>query len=145
MIIYFCRHAEKAGPGTNPQISSAGRKRAKVLAHVLSDAKLDAVYVTQFLRTQMTGEPVADAADLTPFEYNAADPGIALSDAMNNHPDGTVLIIGHSNTMDDIARKMGIDAVPELGEHEFDRLFAIHVCEGKPHLIRLRYGAPTPD
>ncbi|WP_171181871.1 histidine phosphatase family protein [Ruegeria sp. HKCCD8929] len=145
MVIFFTRHAEKADIGTNPPISNAGRARAKVLAHILTDTKLEAVYVTQFLRTQMTGETIAEALDLVdPVHYDAGNPAEVITKARNEFPDGSVLIIGHSNTLDDIANELGIPSVPELEEHQFDRLFAIHIHEHTPHLQRLRYGTPTP-
>lgn len=145
MVIYFTRHAEKANSGTNPPISAAGKERASVLTHLLSDANLEAVYVTQFLRTQMTGEIVAGKLGLgQTIQYDAGNPGTVISDARIDFPSGNILVIGHSNTLDDIAGELGISSVPELTEHQFDRLFAIHIYENLPYLQRLRYGAPTP-
>ncbi len=71
--IFLVRHAERAdtAPGTSPtmaadpDLSDAGRARADSLATALKDAKITAIYATEFKRTQQTAAPLAKALGLT--------------------------------------------------------------------------------
>ena len=62
--IIFVRHAEKAVDGTSdPGLSLAGDQRVTELTRQLVDADVvagvDAIYVTQYRRTQDTARPLA--------------------------------------------------------------------------------------
>ena len=63
--VILVRHAELQGAAmAEPKqlpLSEAGEARAKLLASVLRDAGIDAIYVTDFLRTNKTAEPLARA------------------------------------------------------------------------------------
>ena len=67
--VFLVRHAERADttPGaarrwpTDPDLSDAGRARAESLAAALKDAKITAIYTTEFKRTQQTAAPLAKA------------------------------------------------------------------------------------
>ncbi len=56
------RHAEKTGPTGDVLFTEAGHKRAALLAKVLADINLTAVYTSEFRHTQETAEPVLSAA-----------------------------------------------------------------------------------
>jgi phosphohistidine phosphatase SixA len=74
---------------------------------VLGDQRIDAVFVTNLIRTQQTGAPVAVTAGVTPQQYQAADPQSAVDTILADHIGGRVLAVGHSNTLDDIAAGLG--------------------------------------
>ncbi len=71
--VFLVRHAERAdsSPGTSPtmaadpDLSAAGRARADHLAEALKDAKITAIFATEFKRTQQTAAPLAKALGLT--------------------------------------------------------------------------------
>lgn len=140
--VYVVRHCEVLG-GSNPNLSTAGQQRAALLARKLTAEPLDAVYVTQYNRTQQTGQAVAAAAGLTATSYDATDAQVPVDDIMNNHVGGRALIVGHSNTVDDICSALGVNGVGELDHDHFDRLFVVHRFATTGHLERLRYGAAT--
>jgi len=142
--IYLARHAEKATGSADPPLSVAGQARAQALAHVLRDEGIDAIFVTSFQRTQQTAAPLAAAAGITPIIYDAGSPDQAVDAILADHLGQRILVIGHSNTLDDLAAGLGAAGVPELGEQSFDRLFVIHRFGAAPHLDRLRYGEETP-
>ncbi len=146
--IYLARHAEKAsGPPGNPSdppLSPAGEARAQDLAHMLGDEGIEAIFVTNFQRTQQTAAPLAAATGITPIIYDAGSPAQAVDAILADHQGQRILVIGHSNTLDDLAAELGAAGVPELGEQSFDRLFVIHRFGATPHLDRLRYGEETP-
>lgn len=140
--VYISRHAEKLNATANTPLSASGQIRATKLAHVLEDEGIDALFVTQFLRTQQTGEPTATQAGISVIQYNT--PQDVVDTILANHAGNKILVIAHSNTVDDIATGLGVSGVSELAESQFDRLFVVHRFGSTAHLDQLRYGEETP-
>jgi broad specificity phosphatase PhoE len=129
--VFLVRHAEKVDNSKDAELSDAGRKRAQELARTLRDAGITAVWATEFHRTQDTGKPLADAQHLTMKLHSAGD-AKGLVEQLRKEG-GRPLVVGHSNTLPEIAKALGVELKP-LAEDEFDALFVI---EGKT-LIKLR-------
>jgi len=142
--VYIARHAEKLNATPDTPLSTAGLYRATELAHVLKDEGINAVFVTEFQRTQQTGEPSALQAGISMTQYSAGTAQNLVDTILQDHAGDRVLVIAHSNTVDDIAAELGVTGVPELSENQFDRLFVVHRFASKAHLDRLRYGEQTP-
>lgn len=143
--IYIVRHAEKADTSSDPELSAAGHARARTLAHVFTDASLDAVFVTDTRRSRQTAAPTAAATGLTPIQYEARDSIALAATIAAAHAGQQVLVIGHSNTLDDIASAFGITGLSDLDESQFDRLYVVRRNgPGAADLIRLRFGPSTP-
>lgn len=143
--IYIVRHAEKADTSRDPELSEAGRARARTLAHVLTDAGLDAIFVTDTHRSRQTAAPIAAATGLTPTQYDARDAAALAATIAADHAGQQVLVVGHSNTLDDIAAAFGITGLADLEESQFDRLYAVrHLADAVGELVKLRYGVATP-
>jgi phosphohistidine phosphatase SixA len=142
--VYISRHAEKLNSSNDPPLSQIGVDRANALAHVLRDIGIDVVFVTQFMRTQQTGEVTAAQAGISMTEYDASDSLGLANNILANHKGQKILVIGHSNTLDDIAFGLGVSGVPELTESQFDRLYIIHRFASMTYLDELRYGSETP-
>ncbi len=137
------RHAEKAAGG-DPPLSAAGQTRANLLCHMLQDENLSAVFVSNTQRSEQTGQPTATGQGLALTQYNATD-GTALAATIRaNHSRKTVLVVAHSNTVDDIAGALGASGVSELPESQYDRMFVITRSWCTTRLTRLRYGVSTP-
>src|ERR1700720_2165791 len=71
--IFIVRHAEKADATKDSDLSEAGRARAEALAKMLKDAKINAIYATEFKRTQQTAAPLAKALGITVMTVPAKD------------------------------------------------------------------------
>ena len=141
--VYVVRHAEKMDASADPELTDAGRARASELARVLADDAVDAVYTTPFLRTRETARPVAEAAGVELTEYDPRDSAALAEAVLARHAGGRVVVVGHSNTVDDLAAAFGAAGLSDLDESEYDHLFVVHRWEdGTAHLDRLRYGAP---
>lgn len=153
--IIFVRHAEKAiDPGGDPGLSEAGEARANELARQLVDADVvagvDAIYATQFKRTQETAQLVAAAhkdklqKDLLVNTYDAADTETVLEEILKNHKGKIVLVVAHSNTVPELIANLGASKkVPPIADGEYDNIYIISIpWFGKTKTIRLRYGAP---
>jgi len=138
--IYLVRHAEKAQDASqnakDPALSEAGRARAEALAAVLKDAKIQSVYATEFQRTQQTAGPVARLAGREVSIVPAAETPTLL--AKMKIADGNILVVGHSNTLPEIIKLLGVRDPITLEETEYDNLFVLS-CGSPPELLRLRY------
>jgi 2,3-bisphosphoglycerate-dependent phosphoglycerate mutase len=141
--IILVRHAEKSSEGTDPVLTPAGVERAKELARVIGSNGISAIYTTDLQRTRQTAAPVAAALNVTPVEIK---PGATFAADMaarirKDHAGATVLVVGHSNTTQQVIRALGIADAPKIEESEFDNLFIVTLAEGsEPKLLKLRYG-----
>jgi broad specificity phosphatase PhoE len=136
-VIFVARHAEKAATGGNdPDLSIAGQKRAEALARILKDAKITAVFVTEFKRTQETAAPTAKAAHVSPTVVPAKDvPGlVAKLRAVN----GNALVVGHGNTIPDLVKGLGIAAPISIPDDDYTEIFVVSLGD-EPQLLRLHY------
>ncbi|MCK5443958.1 MAG: histidine phosphatase family protein, partial [Maribacter sp.] len=70
---YFIRHAEKDRSDLNnvdPELTQKGLGRAMHWAEILNDVPIDAIYSTDYERTQMTAAPTAVKKNLTVQYYD---------------------------------------------------------------------------
>ena len=124
------RHAEKVPDGTqDPELTAAGQARAAGLATRLAGVPLAAVYSTAFRRTQQTAAPTARAHGLAVTTYDAKQPATELATRLRSgHHGQTVLVVGHSNTVPNIAAALCSCAVNEMSEAEYDRLTTVRIA-----------------
>lgn len=150
-VIILARHGEKAAePEGNPALSAAGEARAAALAQALASARLDAVFATEFTRTQRTAAPAAAAQHLRvrilPVHGDSLAHARAVAAAVRVRPRGdAVLVVEHSNTIPAIIAALGGPELPELCRNEYATLFVLVRQPGRaPRLIRSQFGAPDP-
>ena len=124
------RHAEKVADASNdPPLTEKGQARAEALAASLSDERLQAIYSTALRRTQQTADPSARAHRLQVITYDAKAAAAQFATQLKEaHPDGTVLVVGHSNTVPGIAGALCGCTVPPMDETEYDRRMAIRIA-----------------
>ena len=138
--VFLVRHAEKAdGAGVdskNPELSAAGRARAESLARMLRDAGVAVIFASEFTRTQQTAEEVrrASSAAVTVVPAKDLEPLIEKLKAT----EGNVLIVGHSNTLPEIIKALGVEKAVTIADSEYDSLF-IWKSSSPSELVRLRY------
>lgn len=144
--IFLVRHAERADVGAaaqhNPALSEAGKARAQALTELLRDAKLEAIYVTEYRRTQETAQPLARKLGIQPIVVPARATAQLVAKLKSAH--GNVLVIGHSNTLPEIIQSLGVAAPPVIGEREYDHLFLLERAPS-PRLIHLHYHSPPGE
>src|SRR5579871_2772916 len=136
VTVFLTRHAEVPPGETDPSLTAAGEARAKLLASMLSDVKLDMIVVSEFKRTQQTAEVVAETQHLTPVKKTEAADVAAVIRAKSS---GTILVVGHSNTIPDIISQLGGTSFP-IEELEFDNLAILIRDRGRTSTVHLRYG-----
>jgi phosphohistidine phosphatase SixA len=142
--LIIVRHGEKAGDTGDVPLAPAGHTRAAALAHVLRDANISTIFVTDLQRTQQTAAPIAKALKLTPVQVPATDVA-GLAAKLAALPAGTTaLVVNHNPFVLDLARAFGAKNVGKMEESEFDRMMVLTPgADGNSVLLTLRYGAPT--
>jgi broad specificity phosphatase PhoE len=141
--VIIVRHAEKTGPTGDVPLNDAGRERAKELARVVSGMGVKAIYVTQYIRTQQTAEPLAAALKLRPIVAGttATYPADLVKDIDARYDGGAVVVVSHSNLIPDVLRALGIENPPPISDTQYDDLFIVVRPPGAaPALCPLRYG-----
>ena len=97
---YFIRNAEKdrSNPSdSNPHLNDKGQERANNWSTYFNDVKFDAVYATDYNRTQETAKPTANKNNVSVITYDPskiANPEWFLTETKGK----TILIVGHSDT-----------------------------------------------
>ena len=139
-MLVVVRHAEQTPNAGgmmdgDPPLNEAGRRRAEALAERLKHAGVTAIYTSQFARARETAAPLAAALKLEP-EVVAKDDVPALSGQIKaRHGAGTVLVIGHSDTIPAMLKAWGHAAAFEFPRAEFDNAWLIVPREAGPPLV----------
>ena len=152
--VFLVRHAERAEePRQDPPLTEQGVARSQALARLLGAAGIKAIYTSQFSRTKLTAEPLANKLGVTPTALSlkisptnprqiAEESTKETVDKIMSHVGGSVLVVGHSNSVPDVIKMLGGDAPPAIDEKKFDDLFVVTVYgKGKAKVAHLKYGA----
>jgi phosphohistidine phosphatase SixA len=148
--VYLVRHAEKALENpSDPELSTTGYARADSLAFQLREAGINVIITTQLQRTRLTARPLARLRGITPQVVPTGGTTAAHIDsvvaAVRSHPGATILVVGHSNTIGHIARKLGGDEMGDLCDSEYSNLIILSMPRAKPtQMLVERYGPPDP-
>ncbi|GGD83792.1 SixA phosphatase family protein [Planktosalinus lacus] len=97
---YLIRHAEKDRTNPDdedPNLNEEGLLRAEHWAAVFSEIKLDAVYSSNYKRTQQTAQPVARKQNLKIENYDPHK--VYETDFFEKTKGKQILVVGHSNTV----------------------------------------------
>ncbi len=123
--VYLIRHAEKAlDQGADPELTPRGEARARLWATLFADQRLDAIYSTNTKRTLATARLVARAQQLEVQEM--APKPERLEHFLQPHQGQTILLVGHSNTIAELANDMlGEARYAELDEANYHTLFIV--------------------
>lgn len=146
MTIILVRHAEKIIDPNNPDVdlTPAGQARAQEISRMFGEAGINAIYATQYKRTQHTVKPLADKLGLPVTVVNARSTADLLAQIRARNSGQTVFIAGHNNTVPEIVNALGGPQYPAIPEGEYDNLFVVTVYRtGKAKVVKLKYGNPT--
>src|SRR5450432_2664314 len=100
---YIVRHAEKAtvpGNPNDPPLSDEGRQRTTVLKEILQGEHIAYVFSTDVNRTKSTAQPVADYFGIPVLLYGPKPDTVFIERLKKLKKN--ILVVGHSNTVDDI-------------------------------------------
>lgn len=142
---YVVRHAEKAAQGPNMSsdvpLTPEGQQRAVALREVLKSKQIKSVYSTNTIRTRSTAQPTADYFNLSVNVYGPR-PDSSFIDLLRSQKEN-VLIVGHSNTVDDIVNMLcGEKKITgDLKDHQYDNLFIVSKKGKKYFYVPRKFGA----
>jgi len=146
--VILVRHAEKVIDPNNsdPDLSPAGQARAQEIVRIFSDAGINAIYATQYRRTQQTVKPLADKLGLPVNQVNSKSTADLLAQIRSQNSGQVVFIAGHNNTVPEIIAALGGPTFPTIPETEFDNLYIVTVYRtGKAKVVKLKYGGSLPS
>jgi phosphohistidine phosphatase SixA len=143
-VVFLVRHAERADAGmaaakiagADPELSEAGKARATALAALLKDAKITAIFTTEYKRTRDTAQPLAAAAGIAATAVDSKDAAGLIARVQASA--GNVLVVGHSNTVPDVIKALGVSEPVAIADDQFDNLFVV-IRGARPALLRLHY------
>ena len=152
--VFLVRHAERADePRQDPPLTEKGVARSQALARLLSTADIKAIYTSQFARTKLTAEPLAKQLGITAtplsLKISPSNPRAIAEESTKetvekimSQAGGSVLVVGHSNSIPDVIKMLGGDVVPMIDEKKFDDLFVVTVyATGRAKVTHLKYGS----
>jgi broad specificity phosphatase PhoE len=104
---------------------------------MLKDAKIVAIFTSEFKRTIQTAEPLAKLIKIEIQRVPANNPDELLKRV--RAAKGNVLVVGHSDTIPPLVNKLlGAAEAGPIGEQEFDNLFLV-IRSTPPRLVRMHY------
>ena len=127
--LYLVRHSEKVISSEypyDPPLTDCGEKRAKYLSSFLEEIQIDAVYSTNFSRTEQTALPTATAKRLEIQPYSTADLKEFSSQLLELQQNA--LVTGHSNTTGVLAGMLVDQEIGAFEEHIYNRIYQVVVC-----------------
>lgn len=143
---YFVRHAERLNNSADSPLSEFGFQRAQILKDTMLNKHIDEIYVSTYIRTQQTGQPLADALSKQMIIYKA-DTTAELAAALKKINGKNLLLVGHSNTIPTLVGLLSGESVQIIDTH-FDDLFIVKKRKSpfgqKVELFRTTYGPPSP-
>ncbi|MCP4711115.1 MAG: histidine phosphatase family protein [Planctomycetes bacterium] len=134
--VILVRHAEKAGESGDVPLTERGHQRAGVLAEMLSEANVKAIFATQFQRNQMTAGPLSEktGVPVTTIPITGGVAGhaeeLAAKIQSGDFEDGAVVYVGHSNTIAPVLNALGIYSF--AGEAEYPQMFVVVLHDNIP-------------
>jgi phosphohistidine phosphatase SixA len=136
--LFIVRHAEKQDDSKDPALSLKGKARALSLASHLQDAGIRAIYVTEYQRTQKTAEPLGELLGLKSI---TADKDLTkfAAQLLADKSSDAALIVGHSNTVPDLVKALGVPVKWSIADSEYDRLVIVTLSKPAPVISILRY------
>lgn len=146
--VLLVRHADKSlSGGEDPLLSEQGQQRAQALADFLGDvdvvASVDAIFASQYRRTQQTAAPLAERLELAVNIADADDIEGTAAAILDDHKGQIVLVVGHSNTIPLLIEEFHGSKQVDIGENDYDHLYIVTVpWFGKVKTLMFRYGGP---
>src|SRR5262245_17482388 len=146
MIVFVLRHADKRRqpPGVD-DLSDAGVRRAALLGRMLAESGVSVAFCSTAVRAQRTLEPLKDTLGedlaITAAAIDGANqPQEHIATIVDGvkalAPDTVAVVVTHSNTVSPIIEGLGGEAVGDLDDRVFDRLFVLsREPAAKPRLL----------
>jgi broad specificity phosphatase PhoE len=144
--VVIVRHAEKqADAGADPPLTPAGDARAGLLVRMFGDPTgadhIDAIYVSHTIRSRMTAAPLAARLGLTPIVAPGDAPAALARRVLREHAGGRILIVAHSDTMNEIVDALGArNPLPPIADQDYGTMYIVSVPRiGRTNVLHVTY------
>lgn len=136
---YVVRHAEKDAGTTmtattvktsDVPLSVEGEQRAEALKKMLTNKSVSQIWSTNTIRTRATAQPYANNVrkEISLYSNDSLQHYISIWKDLSS---GSILIVGHSNTVDDIVNALkGEKVLQDLPDSQYGDLFVIQKKKG---------------
>jgi broad specificity phosphatase PhoE len=131
---YVMRHLQK-GAGDDPGLTEQGRSCAARLAAELADSGIGTIFASRTRRANETAAPLGNRLGVSPTAYDPRDTAGLLA-AVRSHP-GSVLVVGHSNTVPDIVEALGGARPDDLADDRYGEVWRVARPSGEVTVRRL--------
>jgi broad specificity phosphatase PhoE len=136
---YIVRHAEKEAATammlSDVPLSEKGMQRAEALKEILLRKKIGRIFSTNYNRTRATAQPLSAATGVRIESYDLADS--AFIPQLKRLTHGTVLIVGHSNTVNGLTGKIILQDLPDA---QYGDIFLVKKLGNIYRFSKARFG-----
>ncbi|MEL6658002.1 MAG: phosphoglycerate mutase family protein [Bacteroidota bacterium] len=138
--IFLVRHAEKQ-EGDDPALTEAGQARAQSLARMLEAVQVDAIFSTDYQRTQQTAAPLAEQKALDVQSYDPRKLPEFAEQLRTDYAGKTVVVVGHSNSTPTLTGLIdGTKAHDKFDESDYGNIMLVQLSSnGAAKTHRLRF------
>ncbi len=137
-VLIMIRHAEKLSREEDAGITEKGALRTSDLATMMEGYPVNAVYVTEFQRSQQTGKILSDALGCPLVAYGARD-FEKLIESIIDQGHQRVIIVGHANTIPDLTNFIASTSLKSYTETDYSRMVIIKTDFKKGKVFSLKY------
>ncbi len=124
MVAFVMRHAEAAGSQQDPPLSGVGRERAIRVGRMLRSVRPQRVLHSTTNRARETAAEISRIVGVGAGSYDFADPEPVVRRMIE--AGGVWVMIGHSNTVPDLVRRLGGDPGTDMiPDSVYDRIFMV--------------------
>jgi phosphohistidine phosphatase SixA len=144
---YIVRHAEKESSTTmsgnamtsDVPLSEQGRQRAEALKDLLRRENIKYIFSTNYIRTKSTAQPLAEALNVRIEMYDPKD--VSFVSRLKSL-DGNALIVGHSNTVDELVNELAgkKEISGDLPDSDYGDLFVVRKKGNKLEFEKKHFG-----
>lgn len=140
--VILVRHAEKnPEPKDDPDLSPEGFARAQEIARVFSDAGINAIYATQYKRTQQTVEPLSKRVGVPVTVLDSKQPEELVKRIQTSLRGQTIFVSGHNDSVPQIASALSGENFPPIAASDYDDVYIVTIYRfGKAKVLKLKYG-----
>ena len=126
--LYLVRHAEKQlSSDHDPDLNNAGKIRSHQLADWLQNKNIKDIWSSDYKRTRDTAKPLVTSLGIDLKIYDPGDQTVLVKKLTSSR--NTALIVGHSNTIPDLARLLCDCSVADMADSEYERLIVISIID----------------
>ena len=108
---------------------------------MFGNAGINAIYATQYKRTQQTVKPLSDRTGVPVTVLDSNQTNELLKRIQTTYRGQTVFIAGHNNTVPAIVSELSGETYPTIPDNEYGNLYIVTIYRfGKAKVLKLKYG-----